>query len=110
VLSAQRGKVAELASLVGEIPDLVEHVAYAAQLLLCASMAGRIDVVEWLLDLGVDVNKPWSVPVSVIGGGFELVLFRDAAVRSSHDTPFGGEHVLAWPGCPRRHLYCRVFG
>jgi len=75
VLSARRGEVEELASFVSEIPDLVEHTAFAAQLLQTATLMGRIEVARWLIDRGVDVNRPWTLNVSVIGGAFELVFF-----------------------------------
>ena len=58
VLLAQRGKVDELATLVFEVPDVVERAPFAARLLQSATLAGRIEVVEWLLDHGVDVNQP----------------------------------------------------
>jgi hemoglobin len=74
-LLAQRGKVDELARLVAEISDLVERVPFAAQLLQGATLAGRIEVVEWLLDNGVDANTPWPLPVRLVGGALELVLF-----------------------------------
>jgi hemoglobin len=75
VLAAQRGRLDELAELVAEIPDLVEHTAFAAELLQRATLASRIEVVEWLLYRGIDVNKPWTLPVGVVGGAFELVFF-----------------------------------
>jgi hypothetical protein len=74
-LSAQRGKVEELATLAAEIPDLVERAPFAAQLLQSATLAGRIEVVEWLLDQGIDVNAPWPLPVRLVGGAMELVCF-----------------------------------
>jgi hemoglobin len=74
-LLAQRGKVDELAILVAEISDVVERVPFAAQLLQGATLAGRIEVVEWLLDTGVDANIPWPLPVRLVGGALELVLF-----------------------------------
>jgi truncated hemoglobin YjbI len=75
VLSAQRGKVDELATLVVEVPDVVERPAFAAGVLQSATLAGRVEVVEWLIDRGVDVNRPAPLPVSMIGASFELVLF-----------------------------------
>ncbi len=75
VLLAQRGKVDELTSLVVEVPDLVGRAPLAAQLLQSATMAGRIEVVEWLVDRGVDANIPWPLPVRFVGGALELVLF-----------------------------------
>ena len=75
VLLAQRGKVDELATLVVEVPDLVERAPFAARLLQSATLAGRIEVVEWLLDHGVDANTPSPLPVRLIGGALELVFF-----------------------------------
>ena len=40
-----------------------------------ATLAGRIEVVEWLLDHGADANTPWPLAVRVVGGALELVLF-----------------------------------
>jgi truncated hemoglobin YjbI/ankyrin repeat protein len=75
VLLAQRGKVDELATLVAEVPDIVERAPFAARLLQCATLAGRAGVVEWLVEHGVSPNTPWCLPVGLIGGAFELVLF-----------------------------------
>jgi hemoglobin len=75
VALAQRGKVEEFATLVGGIPDVVERAPFAARLLQTATLAGRFEVVEWLLDAGVDANTPWPLPVSLVGGALELVLF-----------------------------------
>jgi hemoglobin len=75
VMSAQRGKVEQLATLVAEIPDLLERTPFAAQLLQSATLGGRIQVVEWLLEHGLDVNVPCPLPVRLVGGALELVLF-----------------------------------
>jgi truncated hemoglobin YjbI/ankyrin repeat protein len=75
VLSAQRGKVGELAEVVAEIPDVVRRPRFAAELLQSAAMAGRTEVVDWLLDHGVDVNTPSPLHVSLVGSAFELVLY-----------------------------------
>jgi truncated hemoglobin YjbI/ankyrin repeat protein len=75
VLLAQRGKVDELAALVVEIPDIVERAPFAARLLQSATLAGRIEVVDWLLDHEVDANTPWPLHVRLIGGALELVFF-----------------------------------
>jgi truncated hemoglobin YjbI len=75
VVLAQRGKVDELATLVADVPEVVERAAFAARLLQSATLAGRIEVIEWLLDRGVDANTPWPLPVHLIGGALELVLF-----------------------------------
>lgn len=55
---AQRGQVDELATLVVEIPGVVERPPFATRLLQSATLAGRIDVVEWLLDRGAGANIP----------------------------------------------------
>ena len=75
VLLARRGKVDGLAALDAEIPDVVDRVPFAARLLQSAALAGRIGVIEWLLDRGVDANTPWPLHASVVGGALELVLF-----------------------------------
>jgi truncated hemoglobin YjbI/ankyrin repeat protein len=72
---AQRGKVDELATLVVDVPDVVGRTAFAAALLQSATLAGRIEVVEWLLDHGVDANTPSPLPVRLSGDALELVLF-----------------------------------
>jgi ankyrin repeat protein len=69
---AQRGQVDELASLVAEASELVERSPFAARLLQVATLAGRVEVVGWLLDHGAGANTPWTLPV---GGAMELVLF-----------------------------------
>jgi ankyrin repeat protein len=72
---SERGKADELATLVADIPDVVERARFAARLLQSATLAGRIEVIEWLLDRGVDVNTPQSLPVRLVGGALELVFF-----------------------------------
>jgi len=72
---SRRGKADELASLVAEIPDVVERAPFAARLLQTATVAGRIEVVEWLLDHGADASTPSPLPVGLVGGALELVLF-----------------------------------
>jgi truncated hemoglobin YjbI/ankyrin repeat protein len=75
MLLAQRGKVDKLATIVAEIPDVVRRARFAAGLLQSATMAGRTEVLDWLLDFGLDVNTPSPLPVSLAGSAFELVLF-----------------------------------
>jgi truncated hemoglobin YjbI/ankyrin repeat protein len=72
---AQRGKKEDLAALVVEIPEAVERAAFAARLLQTATLAGRAEVVAWLVDHGVDVNRPAPLDVSLVGGAFELVFY-----------------------------------
>ena len=75
VMLAQRGKVEELATLAVEIPDVVARAPFAARLLQTATLVGRIEVIEWLLDHGVDANTPSSLNGRAIGGALELVFF-----------------------------------
>jgi hemoglobin len=75
VLLAERGKLDELAALVAEVPELVERAPFAGHLLQSATLKGRAAVLEWLLDLGVDANIPVPLPVRLVGGALELVLF-----------------------------------
>ena len=89
---AQRGKVDELAALVGEIPDLVERAPYAARLLQSATVTARLEMVEWLLDHGVDVDAPSPLPVRLTGGALELVLFA---------TPLCLARMTRWLGHQR---------
>ena len=75
VRQAQRGHVGELATLVADVPDLLERALFAGELLQRATLASRIEVVDWLLDRGVDANTPFPLDVRLVGGAFELVLF-----------------------------------
>jgi truncated hemoglobin YjbI/ankyrin repeat protein len=75
VLLSERGKVDALATLVAEIPDVVQRGPFAARLLQNATLAGRAEVVEWLLGRGADANTPAPLDVRVIGGALELVFF-----------------------------------
>jgi truncated hemoglobin YjbI len=55
---ARRGDTAALRQLVKHAPDVLVSAPHAAQLLQLAVLGGRQGVVEFLLDAGVDVNKP----------------------------------------------------
>lgn len=83
---ASRGEVDELAALVVEVPDLMGRAAFSARLLQGATLAGRIAVVEWLLDGRAAPNTPWPLPVRLAGAAFELVLFVTplCAARMTH--------------------------
>jgi truncated hemoglobin YjbI len=72
---AHRVKVDELAALITEVPDVIERAPYSARVVQSATLAGRIGVVEWLLDHGGDANAPSALPVRLVGGALELVLF-----------------------------------
>ena len=74
-LSAQRGKLEALSTLVAEVPDILERPAFASRVLQDATLAGRLNVIEWLIDRGVAVNRPAPLPVGRIGASFELVFF-----------------------------------
>lgn len=72
---AQRGRREELAALIDEVPELVERVPFGARLVQQATLAGRVETVEWLLDHGASPNTPSPLPVSIVGGALELVCF-----------------------------------
>jgi truncated hemoglobin YjbI/ankyrin repeat protein len=78
VVLAQRGAVDELASLCIDVPEVLERAPFAARLLQRATLAGRIEMVEWLLDHGVETNTPCPLDVRLVGGALELVLFVTA--------------------------------
>jgi len=86
VLLASRGKTVELADLAGDIPEVLERAPFAAQLMQSATLGGRIEMVAWLLDHGADANTPWSLPVGIVGGSFELTLLATplCVARMSH--------------------------
>ena len=51
-LSAQRGKLEALSTLAAQVPDILERPAFAARVLPDATLAGRLNVIEWLIDRG----------------------------------------------------------
>jgi hemoglobin len=55
---ARRGDVAALRRLVHSAPSVLGSAPHAARLLQLAVLGGREPIVEFLLDTGVDVNKP----------------------------------------------------
>jgi truncated hemoglobin YjbI len=55
---ARRGDGAALRQLVKHAPDVLASAPHAAHLLQLAVLGGRQGAVEFLLDTGVDVNKP----------------------------------------------------
>jgi truncated hemoglobin YjbI len=58
---ARRGDVATLRALVERSPDVLASPTHAARLLHLAALNGRTEVAEWLLERGVDVNKPSEI-------------------------------------------------
>ena len=75
VLLARGNKLAELAALAAEVPDLLGRPTFAARVLQVATIAGRIAVVDWLIDRGVNVHRPWALPTATSGLSLEGVLF-----------------------------------
>ena len=73
--AAHRGEVDELAELAGDVPDILSRAVFSARLLQVAALAGRAEVVEWLIDRGVDPDTPSPLPVGLIGSAMEGVLF-----------------------------------
>jgi truncated hemoglobin YjbI/ankyrin repeat protein len=55
---ARRGDAVALRNLIKHAPDVLASAPHAAHLLQLAVFGGRQAVVEFLLDTGVDVNKP----------------------------------------------------
>jgi len=72
---AQRGEVARLRAWLTDHPEALRPATTAASVLNVAVMAGRVEVVELLLGEGVDMNKPFYLPVGVVGRAFERVVF-----------------------------------
>jgi truncated hemoglobin YjbI/ankyrin repeat protein len=58
VTLARRGDAAALRRLVKRAPNVLVSAPHAARLLQLAVLGGREPVIEFLLDAGVDVNKP----------------------------------------------------
>jgi len=54
----RRGDTAALRRLLARAPDVLASASHAAALLQLAALAGRLPVVELLLDRGVNVNRP----------------------------------------------------
>jgi truncated hemoglobin YjbI len=59
----RRGNAAALRELLAHAPDILASTPHTAKLLRLAVFAGRMPVVELLLDKGVDVNKPSPIPL-----------------------------------------------
>ena len=71
---ARRGNAAALRELLTRVPDVLASTPHAAKLLQLAVLAGRMPVVELLLDKGVDVNKPSPLALAP-GRDFETLIF-----------------------------------
>jgi truncated hemoglobin YjbI/ankyrin repeat protein len=79
---ARRGDVTALRRLVNSAPSVLGSAPHAARLLQLAVLCGREPVVEFLLDTGVDVNKPSPI------GPMERVIFATplCAARTKRRT------------------------
>jgi truncated hemoglobin YjbI len=72
---ARRGDVPGLGELRSRAPALLDRPLHAAAVLHQAVSAGKEKAVTWLLDQGVDLDKPSSLPVGVVGVAFEGIVF-----------------------------------
>lgn len=72
---AQRGDLSGLRALMKESPAIFRRPVKATLILQTATLAGRAEVVEWLLQAGLDVDKPYWLPIHLAGAAFERVLF-----------------------------------
>jgi truncated hemoglobin YjbI len=104
----RRGHATALRELLAQAPDILASAPHAAKLLRLAVFAGRMPVVELLLDQGVDVNKPSPLPLHRHGShslifvtpfcaarftrkDTEVVLLRHGAKEDSFTHAFLGE-------------------
>jgi len=71
---ARRGNAAALRELLARAPDVLASTPHTANLLRLAVLAGRMPVVELLLDKGVDANKPSPLALAP-SRDFETLIF-----------------------------------
>lgn len=71
---ARRGNAAALRELLARAPDVLASTPHAAKLLRLSVLAGRMPVVELLLNKGVDMNKPSPLAL-VPSRDFETLIF-----------------------------------
>ena len=72
---ARRGDVGGLRRVQAGAPAFLERPLHAARVLHAAVSAGRLEAVTWLLDQGVDVDKPCALAVGQAGLAFEGIIF-----------------------------------
>src|SRR3984893_12870016 len=78
---ARRGNAAALRELLAHAPDILASTPHTAKLLRLAVSAGRMPVVELLLDQGVDVNKPSPIPLRRHGSHTLILVTPFCAAR-----------------------------
>jgi ankyrin repeat protein len=99
---ARRGDAGALRELLARAPDVLASTPHAANLLRLAVLAGRLPVVELLLDEGVDVNKPSPIETLIFvtpicaarlkrRKDVELVLLRHGAKEDIFTHAFLGD-------------------
>jgi truncated hemoglobin YjbI len=72
---ARKGDLPGLRALWEQSPQTFHHPIKAAMIMQEATLAGRAEVVAWLLEAGIDADKPYWLPINLAGGAFERVLF-----------------------------------
>jgi truncated hemoglobin YjbI/ankyrin repeat protein len=99
---ARRGDAAALRQLVKHAPDVLASAPHAAHLLQLAALGGREAMVEFLLDAGVDVNKPSPIDPLILAtplcaarmkrrGTIETLLLRHGAKEDIFTHAFLGD-------------------
>ena len=99
---ARRGDAAALRELLARAPDVLASTPHAANLLRLAVLAGRMPVVELLLDQGIDVNKPSPIEALILvtplcaarlkrRNDIEVVLLRHGAKEDVFTHAFLGD-------------------
>jgi truncated hemoglobin YjbI/ankyrin repeat protein len=99
---ARRGDTPALRQLVKHAPDVLASAPHAAHLLQLAVLGGRQAAVEFLLDAGVDVNKPSPIEAMILvtplcaarmkrRGPIETLLLRRGAKEDIFTHAFLGD-------------------
>ncbi|HKY36903.1 MAG TPA: ankyrin repeat domain-containing protein [Polyangiaceae bacterium] len=72
---ARKGDLPGLRALSQGNAATFSHSIKAAIIMQAAALAGRTEVVTWLLESGIDRDKPHYLPINLAGAAFERVLF-----------------------------------